>query len=80
MMVQGTGGSKIWWCKGQVDQKYGGAGDRSAENMVVWGTDASKKPKYGGVGDRSKPKYGGAGDRSKEQGRLFQALAVLFAA
>jgi hypothetical protein len=28
MVVQGTGEPKIWWCRGQVSQKYGGAGDR----------------------------------------------------
>jgi len=68
MVVQGTGQLKIWWRRGQVDfrvRKYGGAGDRSAQNMVVQGTDQLKGAKYGGAGDRSPQKYGGAGDRSK---------------
>jgi len=65
MVVQGTGQLKIWWCRGQVSSKYGGAGDRSAQNMVVQGTDQLKGAKYGGAGDRSPQKYGGAGDRSK---------------
>ena len=33
-----VGPPEIWWCKGQVSSKYGGAGDRSIfgyENMVV---------------------------------------------
>jgi hypothetical protein len=41
-VVQGTGAPKIWWCRGQVRRKYGGAGDRCAENMVVQGTGAPK--------------------------------------
>jgi hypothetical protein len=44
MVVQGTGESKIWWCRGQVSQK--------SSNMVVQGTGQS--PKYGGAGDMSK--------------------------
>jgi len=39
-----------------VPSKYGGAGDRSAENMVVQGTGEAKKQQYGGAGDRSEPK------------------------
>jgi hypothetical protein len=65
MVVQGTGQPKIWWCRGQVSQKYGGAGDRSAKNMVVQGTGQLKGAKYGGAGDRSKRQYDGVGDRSK---------------
>jgi hypothetical protein len=40
-----VGPPEIWWCKGQVSSKYGGAGDRSIfgyENMVVQGTDQLK--------------------------------------
>jgi hypothetical protein len=36
MVVQGTGAPKIWWCRGQVRRKYGGAGDRSAKRSRIW--------------------------------------------
>src|SRR6266478_207631 len=73
---------EIWWCKGQVSSKYGGAGDRSIfgyENMVVQGTDQLKiwwcrgqiTAEIWWCRGQISSKYGGAGDRSAQRSKIW---------
>src|SRR5467141_2556303 len=58
-------------CTWLVPPKYGGARDRSAQNMVVQGTGRFSGTKIWWCRGQVSSKYGGAGDRSAQRSKIW---------